>query len=179
MGLLDNEYSNLEGSDSSSVRLAPCVLDVTVSRVEVQKTKDGSSEYISVDFAYKDNQGEWRYIKFNNFNPEKSDKGAQMWKNLLVVAGAKNGNDLQKKQLKVVVAPESYEKQDGSQGASYKVFELGYFSKDGKSPSGDESKMLEHLSKAVAYDEAKPRGGMNAPVTTAAASPETESDMPF
>lgn len=176
MSILDKSYDDYKGTDSSG-EMYPKVLDCTISEPEIKKTKDGSGEYISLDLAYKDDSDEWRYIRFNNFNPEKSASGAQMWKNLLVVAGAKNGNALKGKKVKAVVSPEEYTKQDGSTGKSYKVYKMGYFSESGKSAGETESgedkgKMWALLQEACeAYDAQ--------PTPSTEASPETEQDMPF
>lgn len=175
MSILDNSYDDVKGADSSG-GMYPRVLDCVISKPEIKQKKDGSGEYISLDLAYKDEGGEWRYIRFNNFNPESSDRGKQLWKNLLVVAGAKNGHDLEKKPIKAVVSPEPYTKQDGTEGKSYKVYEMGYFSKDGKSAGEveegkDAEKMMSLLQKACeAYDAT--------PATSEPAATESDSD-PF
>jgi hypothetical protein len=176
MSILDKSYDDYKGSDQRGA-MTPTVLDCVISKPEIKKTKDGSSEYISIDLAYKDDSGDWRYIRFNNFNPEKSPNGAQLWKNLLIVAGAKNGTDLEKKEIKVVVFPETYTKKDGSQGKSYEVFEMGYFSKNGKSAGEiedkkDGKKMLALLQKALEM----PVVNNNVPF---ASTPEDDETMPF
>jgi hypothetical protein len=176
LSVLDKTYDDIKGVDSRG-GMNPTILDCTIGKPEVKKTKKGASEYISFDLAYKDDRDEWRYIRFNNFNPEKSPQGAQLWKNLLIVAGAKNGNDLAGKLVRVVVIPEPYTKSDGTQGKSYKVFEMGYFSKDGKSAGEIEEKresekMMNQLQRAVEVYDAQPS-------ETQSASPEIEDDMPF
>jgi len=175
MGLLDNSYDQVKGSDSSGSMTAT-VLDCTVGAPEIKKSKAGD-DYISLDLAYKGDDGEWRYLRFQNFNPEKSPQGAQLWKNFLIVSGAKNGNDVKGRKLKAVVNPEPYTKANGDQGKAYRVFEMGYFSEAGLSAGEIEDgkkegeKMLALLQKAVELPVAK----IEAPKPT-----EDDSDsMPF
>jgi hypothetical protein len=176
MSVLDNSYDQVKGSDSSGA-MTPTILDCTVGQPEIKKTKDGSSEYISLDLAYKRDDGEWGYLRFQNFNPEKSAQGAQLWKNFLIVAGAKNGNDLKGRKIKAVVNPEPYTKQNGEQGKAYRVFEMGYFSEAGLSAGEIEDgkkegeKMMSQLQKALELPVAK----TEAPAST----PEDSDSEPF
>jgi hypothetical protein len=175
MSMLDNNYESVKGTDSSGAMTAT-VLDCTVGQPEILKSKAGD-DYISLDLAYKRDDGEWGYLRYQNFNPDKSTKGAQLWKNFLMVAGAKNGNDLKGKQIKVVVNPEPYEKKDGSTGKAYRVFEMGYFSSNGLSAGEIEDKksegekMLPLLQKALEV----PQVSASSPAST----PETSEDLPF
>lgn len=175
MSILDNTYDQVKGSDSSGA-MTPTILDCTVGAPEIKKSKAGD-DYISLDLAYKDNEDSWRYLRFQNFNPEKSDRGAQLWKNFLIVAGAKNGNDLKGRKLKVVVNPEPYTKQNGEQGKAYRVFEMGYFSEAGLSAGEIEDKKSEGEKMMALLQKA-----LEAPVTKAEApapTAETDDDMPF
>lgn len=178
MSILENTYDDVKGSDSSGSMTAT-VLECTVGKPEIKKNKTDGKDYISFDLAYKDNDDEWRYLRFQNFNPEKSSKGAQLWKNVLIVAGAKSGNDLTGRKIKAVVRPEPYDKSDGSEGMSYKVFEMGYFSSTGLSAGEIErdvkegEKMMEALGRAVdnpAVRESAPQ---------AASEKNDDDDMPF
>jgi hypothetical protein len=179
MSILDKTYDDLKGVDTTRGGMEPKVLDCKISKPEIKQKKGGNGEYISIDLAYKDDSGEWRYIRYNNFNPEKSTQGKQLWKNLLVVAGAKNGNALEGKDVKVVGIPTPYQKADGTMGKSYKVYDSVYFSKDGKSAGEisekrEAEKLRATLQACIEEYDDQPREQAQAEST-----PETDTDMPF
>lgn len=175
MGLLDQEYAG-EGSDAVGGNAPTAkVLDLTVSNVEEKTSRQGSA-YISVDYAYKDDSNEWRYIRFNNFNPAKSEGGKQLWLNLLKVCGTTKGTELKGKKFKAVCIPTEYAKNDGNIGTSMKVFKNSVFDMNGVSPGGDKEKMLNNLQEAI--EIGVDRLQQSAPAT-APSTPETASDLPF
>lgn len=173
MSLLDQEYTEKGSDNVGGGSPTAKILDLTISRVEEATSKAGT-KYISVDYAYKDDSGEWRYIKFNSFNPAKSEGGKQLWVNLLTVCGVKKGSELMKKSFKAVVYPVEYEKRDGGVGVSLKVFKNYLFTKEGLSPSGDAEKMAERLAEAIEHGVEKLT--ITNPVK---ATTENSDSMPF
>jgi hypothetical protein len=191
MGLLNEEYHDMKGDDEFSVggELTATVLDCAVTKVEEKTTKDGKSKYIQLEMGYIDGGGKERLIRYQNFNPKKSDSGRQLWINLLIVAGATSGAKLKGKKIKVVVQPEEYQKDDGSIGVTLKPWPNGYFSSKGWSATEVSEKKYEedgaepHRINLVLAEalEAGAKKLENRPAASGGSGPvdNGDSEMPF
>ena len=185
MNLLEEEYTG-QGNDDVQIGGAPSaqVLNCRIEDLQQLRTKDGKSAYIQLTLGYKSDDGKDRLIRFQNFNPKKSESGRQLWTNLLIVAGATSGLQLKGKHVKVVCRPEEYIKDDqGTIGTTLKPWPNGYFSKDGLSASEKSQEKTEAVRINEVLQEAIEAGilKIEAPPQQQAKkiSAPTDDDMPF